>query len=207
MDDLRGREGGVLRYPGRALVVVAGLPGAGKSTLLRRVYGLTGAESESVREDGVEVLDSQQARNRLARWLWWSPYPLWRPLVHLWYLAGMWAALRRPGAVVLHDCGTRRMLLLMLCAAAGRLGREVHLVMIDVPPALARAGQYRRGRLVGGRSFATHCRRWTALTDAVRHSPGTAVPGVTSAVLLDRTAAARVAGFAFGAHPVDSATR
>lgn len=175
----------VLRFPGSALVVVAGLPGAGKTTLLRRVGPGSGAA----------VHDPELLRDRLPRWL---PYGLVRPAVHLWHRRRVHRALREPGPLLVHEPafrpGGRRWLL----RAAAATGRPVHLVVVSASPAEARDGQQARGRWVSGRRFAAH-------VDGARElgvrGPGDRprLPGVASTTVLTRPAAARLAAIRFGA--------
>ncbi|MFD6951339.1 AAA family ATPase [Nocardiopsis sp. TSRI0078] len=185
-------------YPRRSLVLVAGVPGAGKSTLLRRLFGLHGNEERTVlTAEGVRVIDSLQSRYQLGPLLGRVPYPLWRWVVHVLHLARMAAALRG-GPVVVHECGTRspvRVLLALLC----RLRRyEVHVLMIDATPQEARHGQNARGRRVTERSHRAHSRRWRRLRAATRHGPAAFAPGVRSLLTLDRRRARELAWIRFG---------
>ncbi|MBB6118559.1 AAA family ATPase [Nocardiopsis algeriensis] len=185
-------------YPRRSLVLVAGVPGAGKSTLLRRLFGFRENEQRTVfTAEGVRVIDSLQSRHRLAPLLGRIPYPLWRWVVHVLHLARMAAALRG-GPVVLHECGTRgpiRVLLALLC----RLRRyEMHVVMIDATPQEARRGQDARGRRVTERSHRLHSRRWRRLRAAARRGPAAFAPGARSLLVLDRRRARELAWIRFG---------
>jgi len=187
-----------LVYPRRSLVLVAGVPGAGKSTLLRRLFGLRENEERTVlTAEGVRVIDSLQSRYQLGPLLGRIPYPLWRWVVHVLHLVRMAAALRG-GPVVLHECGTRspvRVLLALLC----RLRRyEMHVVMIDATPQEARNGQNARGRRVTERSHRAHSRRWRRLRAATRHGPSAFAPGVRSLLSLDRRQAQELAWIRFG---------
>ncbi|MEV2274546.1 AAA family ATPase [Nocardiopsis sp. NPDC049922] len=184
-------------YPRRSLLLVAGVPGAGKSTLLRRLFGLRGDEERTVlTADGVRVIDSLQSRYRLGPLLGRVPYPLWRWVVHVLHLARVTAALRG-GPVVVHECGTRRpvrVLLALLC----RLRRyEVHVLMIDATPQEARIGQNARGRRVTERSHRVHSRRWRRLRAATRHGPAAFAPGARSLLALDRRRARELAWIRF----------
>ncbi|MGR6997013.1 hypothetical protein ACU686_00935 [Yinghuangia aomiensis] len=58
--------------------------------------------------------------------------------------------------MVVHDCGTVPFVRGWLTWAAHRQGRAVHLLILDVDPATARAGQQARGRAVSAREFARH---------------------------------------------------
>ncbi len=199
--DLRGTADGqveVLRYPRGAVLVVAGVPGAGKSTLLHEVFALSGAEREPVSlPGGVWVVDSEQARNRWRQRLGpRTPYRLYRPLVHL---ANLWHTLRvlREGTtVVLHDCGTRRWWRHLVARVARR---PVHVILLDVLPELALAGQQARGRLARNRAFRRHLRAWRQLVpdpDAPV-PPRPAFPGCASCLVLDRAAVARLRAVSF----------
>ncbi|RKS08103.1 hypothetical protein DFP74_3793 [Nocardiopsis sp. Huas11] len=185
-------------YPRRSLVLVAGVPGAGKSTLLRRLFGFGENERRTVlTAEGVRVIDSLQSRYRLRPLLGRIPYPLWRWVVHVLHLVRMAAALRG-GPVVLHECGTRspvRVLLALLC----RLRRyEMHVLMIDATPQQALNGQNARGRRVTVRSHRAHSRRWRRLRAATRHGPAAFAPGARSLLTLDRRRAQELAWIRFG---------
>ncbi|QVJ00547.1 AAA family ATPase [Nocardiopsis eucommiae] len=185
-------------YPRRSLVLVAGVPGAGKSTLLRRLFGLRGDEARPVlTADGVRVIDSLQSRYQLRPLLARVPYPLWRWVVHVLHLAQVAAALCG-GPVVVHECGTRlpvRVLLALLC----RFRRyEVHVLMIDATPEEARSGQNARGRRVTERSHRMHSRRWRRLRAATRHGPAAFAPGARSLLVLDRRQARELTWIRFG---------
>jgi predicted kinase len=184
--DLRGAggraPGGLVFAPGD-LVVVSGLPGSGKSTLIRRT-----AEGGGI--------DSQNARDRWARRMpRWLPYAVYRPLARAGHYAGLWRVLRSGESVVVHDCGTQRWVRRWLAREARTRGRRLHLVLLDVTPAVARAGQRERGRGVSGYAFARHrraVRRLVADADSGR-LPG----GCASAVLLDRDAAGALSRIVF----------
>ncbi|WP_028648013.1 AAA family ATPase [Nocardiopsis sp. CNT312] len=185
-------------YPRRSLLLVAGVPGAGKSTLLRRLFGLREDEERTVlTAEGVRVIDSLQSRHQLGPLLGRVPYPLWRWVVHVLHLARLAAALRG-GPVVLHECGTRspvRVLLALLC----RLRRyELHVLMIDATPQEARNGQDARGRHVTERSHRAHSRRWRRLRTAARYGPTAFAPGARSLLTLNRCRARDLAWIRFG---------
>ncbi|MEU3020284.1 AAA family ATPase [Nocardiopsis sp. NPDC007018] len=191
-------------YPRRSLVLVAGVPGAGKSTLLRRLFGLRGNEERAVTTtDGVRVIDSLQSRYQLRRLLARVPYPLWRWVVHLLHLVHVALALSGGGPVVVHECGTRgsvRVLLSLLC----RLRRyEMHVLMIDATPQEARTGQIVRGRRVTERSHRMHSRRWRRLRAATRRGPTAFAPGARSLLTLDRRGARELASIRFGPRAED----
>ncbi|MEV0250977.1 AAA family ATPase [Nocardia sp. NPDC050712] len=198
--DLRGAALDELRYPPTSALIFAGVPGAGKSTALRMFFGAT-ADLEAAPQGpaGSIVLDSQHTRNRLRHRLGWIPYPLWRPVVHVAHYAGIRAALRDArGPVVIHDCATFGWARRLIARWSVRYGRELHLVMLDVPPTVARAGQYARGRRVNGFFFTLHCRRWARMTERMTaEEPRSPVRSARSAVLVDRTTINRLHRVAF----------
>ncbi|WP_066945598.1 AAA family ATPase [Streptomyces lushanensis] len=176
--DLRGRRGrvpGALVFTAGDLVVVSGLPGSGKSTLIGRAAEAGG-------------IDSQDTRDRWERRLPGGlPYAVYRPLVRIAHYAGLRRALRSGESVVVHDCGTQRWVRRWLAREARRRGRGLHLVLLDVPPEVARAGQRERGRGVSGYAFARHRR---AVRRLLRGAESGRLPrGCATAVLLDRDAA------------------
>ncbi|MEV5834301.1 hypothetical protein [Nocardia sp. NPDC052112] len=196
--DLRGHVIEELRYPARAALVVAGIPGAGKSTALRLFFGAQADAEEPPRgPDGSVVLDSHHSRNRWRRKLGRLPYPLWRPVVHVTHYAGIRTALRDgTGPVVIHDCATFGWARRMIGYWAERYGRELHLILLDVPAGVARAGQHTRGRRINSIAFTLHCRRWNRLiraVDAGRPPP----PEPVSTVILDRTTIDRLGRVGF----------
>lgn len=165
-----------LRYPQGDVLVVSGLPGGGKSTLMRRAAG------------GARLIDSQDVRERWqARVPRLVPYALYRPLVRIAHYTGLWRALRSGDSVVLHDCGTLRWVRAWVGRHARRRGRNMHLVLLDVPVRTALDGQRERGRRVSAYAMARHrdaSRRLLAGTQAGRLPKACA-----SVVLLDREAA------------------
>ncbi|MFD9539944.1 AAA family ATPase [Streptomyces sp. NPDC060022] len=184
--DLRGRKGlgpRSLDFVAGDVVVVSGLPGSGKSTLIRR----------AVQE---HAIDSQDTRDRWAGSLpALLPYALYRPLVRAAHYLGLWRALRSGGSVVVHDCGTQAWVRRWLAREAGRRGRTLHLVLLDVTPYVARAGQRERGRGVSGYAFARHR---GAVGRLLRDTEsGLLPPGCASAVLLDREAATAIERISF----------
>ncbi|MFD8611240.1 AAA family ATPase [Streptomyces sp. NPDC059631] len=188
--DLRERAGRAPRallFGPRDVVVVTGLPGGGKSTLMRRA-------AHGPRIDSQDTRDRWDAR--LAHRL---PYALYRPLVRLAHYAALRRALRGGEGVVVHDCGTQRWVRGWLARAARRRGGALHLVLLDVAPDAALAGQRERGRRVSRYAFGRHRRSVARLLAAVERGelPG----GCDSAVLLDRAAAAGLRRIAFTGRP------
>ncbi|MFI6295034.1 AAA family ATPase [Nonomuraea sp. NPDC050790] len=175
-----------LRYPPGSLVVFTGLPGAGKSTLLTRLYGLTGDESEPVAAGRVRVIDSRQSRNRWAGRLVWAPKPVRTFVVYVGHVTRIGRELAAGHAVVAHNRGAWPHVLHGFAWLARRRGRPFHLILLDVEPRTALAGQHARGRVVPAATFDRHSRRWRRLVAQVRGgSPGPAA----SATILDRAAA------------------
>ena len=167
-----------LTFAPRSLVVVGGLPGAGKTTLLERLGMVPDAA----------VLDSADATRRWRRLP--LPYRPLRPLVHLEHHARILRAVlfaTRDGIVV-HETATRVVSRRWLLALARLTGRPVHLLLLDVDPALAHEGQLARGRIVPAGSQRRHAARWRALREAVACG---LVPGEawTSVRLLERAGA------------------
>ncbi|MBB2910183.1 energy-coupling factor transporter ATP-binding protein EcfA2 [Streptosporangium becharense] len=184
-----------LRYPAGSLVLLAGLPGAGKSTLLDRLYGLRGDEKEPVRADGAWVIDSRQARN------WWAPHlrvlpPRIRiPFVyatHVWRISRV--LLGGGHGTVAHTRGTWPHILYGFAWLARRAGGEVHLILLDVDPEVAREGQVARGRVVTDATFARHCRRWRSIVGRARDG---ALPPAAGVTVLDRPGADRLRAIRF----------
>ncbi|MFF5259446.1 ATP-binding protein [Actinomadura viridis] len=174
---------------------MAGLPGAGKSTLLERLYGLRGDEAGPVPVPGGLVIDSRQARNRWAGPLRAVPARVLVPLVnltHVWWIA---REVVRGRSVVAHTRGTWPHLLRVLAWLAGRNGARVHLILIDVAPRTARAGQLARGRVVAPMTFARHCRRWRPLMERARAG---AVPPAATVTVLTRAEADALRSIRFG---------
>ncbi|WP_307680222.1 AAA family ATPase [Streptomyces sp. V4I2] len=176
--DLREREGHsphALLFGPRDLVVITGLPGSGKSTLMRRTVKGTRIDSQDTRDrwDG-----------RLSRFL---PYAVYRPLVRVAHYAGLRRALRSGKGVVVHDCGTQAWVRGWLAREARRRGGTLHLLLLDVAPGTALAGQRERGRGVSRYAFLRHRGAAARLISSVEQ--GDLPPGCGSAVLIDRDAA------------------
>lgn len=175
-------------------MLVAGLPGAGKSTLLNRLYRLEGDETEPAAFGNVRVIDSRQSRNWWARFLRPLPTRLRTPLVHATHVWRIGRAVAAGHAVVAHTRGTWPHILYCFAWLARLRGGQVHLILIDVDPDIARAGQHARGRVVTGATFARHCRRWRPLMERARSGTLPPAAGVT---VLDRDAADRLKGIRF----------
>ncbi|MGW2648296.1 AAA family ATPase [Streptomyces sp. NPDC001393] len=194
--DLRERAGRgprALAFGPRDLVVITGLPGSGKSTLMHRA--VTGPR-----------IDSQDTRDRFAARLpGFLPYALYRPLVRLAHYAGLRRALRTGEGVVVHDCGTQPWVRAWLAREARRRGGTLHLLLLDVPPEAARAGQRERGRGVSAYAFRRHRRTAARLLAAAER--GELPAGCGAAVLLDRPAADALQRITFTTGGTVTATR
>jgi hypothetical protein len=169
-----------LRFPAGGRVVVTGLPGSGKSTLMRRAEAARRLDSQKVRDDFARRLPA------------WLPYEAYRPAVRAVHYARLWAASRARASLVVHDSGrtgwVRRWL--------GRGPGGFHLVVLDVPPGTAWAGQAARGRTVSRRAFPRYRRELARLVAEVEAER---LPrGCVSATLLDRAAAEALREITFG---------
>jgi hypothetical protein len=202
--DLREHRVAKLRYPAESVLVLGGVPGAGKTTLLRHVFATTGEESTSVlTAGGVWVLDSEQPRNWWRRYLGRMPYQWWRPLVHTTHYLRILRTLRGSDApIVVHDCATRPWTRRLIVAAAHRSHRQVHLLLLDVSPDVATAGQATRSRRVRQSSFAAHCRNWRRLLQAVTEPADPIHSHTASITLIDRATATHLQTIQFWtSHP------
>jgi predicted kinase len=161
--------------PDRVLVVIGGLPGSGKTTLLRRLL----AEESP----GMTGLDSEQVTARL-RGSGRIPYRLLRPWVHVLH---RWRVLRVIGSdvpvVVLTDPWTSARWREVVRWVAGRAGRSLRLVLLEVSPEMAVSGQAARGRAISPRAMGRHTARWSRLLQEV---------DATSASVVDRPGADRM---------------
>ncbi|MEU5545670.1 AAA family ATPase [Streptomyces sioyaensis] len=153
--DLRGRTDTgpapsspfTMTYPANAVVVVSGLPGSGKSTLLRRAP----AQATVIDPRAVHVACEAVMPD-------WLPYGLYRPWARWKHIRWLHRELRGDGPLLVHDCGSRPWVRRWMARAAGRRGRPLHLVLLDVGRAEALSGQESRGRRAPRRAFARHHR-------------------------------------------------
>ncbi|MCT9080081.1 AAA family ATPase [Streptomyces fulvoviolaceus] len=176
--DLRDRAGHsphALLFGPKDLVVITGLPGSGKTTLMKRTVKGMGIDSQNTRD---------RWDTRLSRFL---PYAVYRPLVRLAHYAGLRRALRSGKGVVVHDCGTQAWVRGWLAREARRRGGMLHLLLLDVTPGTALAGQRERGRGVSRYAFLRHRGAASRLIRSVEQ--GDLPQGCGSAVLIDRAAA------------------
>ncbi|MFD8754833.1 AAA family ATPase [Kitasatospora sp. NPDC059577] len=175
LHELRGPGPAALRYPAGDLLVVTGLPGSGKSTLMRRCVRAPLIDSQLVREEYAARLPGR------------LPYALYRPLARIAHYRRLRRAVLDGGSLAVHDCGTLPWVRAWLARTAAGQGRRVHLLVLDVDPAEALAGQRWRGRGVSRYAFVRHrsglarLRRWIGA--------GRLPAGCASAVVLDRAAA------------------
>lgn len=193
--DLRGEAGAglVVAYPADAVVVVSGLPGAGKSTLLRR-WAAGGAvlavDPRTVHEACEAVMPAC------------LPYAVYRPWARLEHFRLLRTSVRRGGPLLVHDCGSRAWMRRRLAREAGRQGRELHLVLLDVGAATALDGQRARGRHASARVFARHRRGLGRLlaefTRYARSGGPVPIPEAASVLLLDTVSRSRAEAVRFG---------
>ena len=161
--------------PGPVLVVVGGLPGSGKTTLVRRwVTERDGAPTAA--------LDAEDVADRLR--VLPLPYGWLRPLVHAVHRLRVLATVTGPApAVALTDPWTSRWWTAVVLGAARLAGRDVRVVLLDVPAEAAEAGQRIRGRTVPAGSMRRHVRRSDGVLDRARAAGATAVDRSGSARL------------------------
>lgn len=187
--DLRGADGPgfTVRYPAGAVVVVSGLPGAGKSTLLRRwsaAAAVAVVDPRAVHEACEAVMPA------------WLPYAAYRPWARLRHALLLRSSVRRGGPLLVHDCGSRAWMRRWLAREAGRRGRELHVVLLDVGAAAALDGQRARGRHASARVFARHRVGLARLSAALDH--GDPVPEAASVLRLDTVSRSRATAVRFG---------
>ncbi|MGW1071870.1 AAA family ATPase [Streptomyces sp. NPDC002537] len=188
--DLRGRRDApaVLSYPPGSVVVVSGLPGSGKSTLLRRCSETAAmVDPRDVHEACAAVMPAR------------LPYAAYRPWARLRHFHRLRTGVRTGEPLLVHDCGSRPWMRRYLARAAGRRGRELHLVLLAVGTAEALAGQDARGRWSPRRVFTRHDRRLAHLLRRLSTEGADAIPETTSIVLLDRISRERVQSLDFTA--------
>ena len=166
--------------PTARVVLVGGVPGAGKTTAIARVV--------ADRTD-VDALDPEAFRDRIGRRLPdGTAYEAYRPLVHVLHaLRVLVALLRGPVSgrtLVVHDPATRPRRRRLFAWLARTCGWEPVLLYVDVPRALAEAGQVLRGRVVDPASFAGHWARWEALRGQVTGAPDALDGALWSQVVL-----------------------
>jgi GTPase SAR1 family protein len=159
-----------LIFPSDSVIVVAGVPGAGKTTLLRR------AVDRSV----ARVVDTDDRTRR-------------GPLLYPGHYARIALAILANKPVVIHSRGTLPATRRTIALLARLRGRRAHLVLLHADRASAEAGQRRRGRTVSQEEMDRQVARWHALME----DGGPTEEGWASVRVLDREAAASVAGFAF----------
>lgn len=194
--DLRTDPASELRYPTASVLIVAGIPGAGKTTLMRRIFGISGTETQPVcTAEGVHVLDSEQSRNYCRRCFHGIPYGVWRPAVHLLQYVRILRILSRKTPVVIHETGTRFWIPSTIRFVSALRGWQLHVVLLDVPPPVAAASQSERKRVVRRRTFEMHCRRWQRRTAS---GPTGLIAGAKSAVIISRSAAEHLRAICFG---------
>ncbi|MCL7491491.1 TGBp1 family protein [Streptomyces sp. MCA2] len=144
--------------------MVSGLPGSGKSTLLRRWS--TAAAVIDPRVVHVACEAAMPAR---------LPYAMYRPWARWRYFRWLRTAVRHGESLLVHDCGGRPWMRRWLARSAGRQGRELHLVVLDVGVTEALSGQEARGRWAPQRAFTRHSRGLDRLLGALS-GPGAAQP-------------------------------
>ncbi|WP_354637910.1 AAA family ATPase [Kitasatospora camelliae] len=198
--DLRGHDGAPLHlgYPAGAVVVVSGLPGSGKSTLLRRWSTAATVVDPRATHLACEALMPA-----------WLPYAAYRPWARTEHLRWTLSEARSGRPVLVHDCGSWSWMRRLLSRTARRDGRELHLVLLDVGPTEALAGQQARGRRARTHVFARHRRGLGRLLHALDRDGATALPEAASVLLLDARSRGRARTVEFGdgrTEPADATT-
>ncbi|MFI5808525.1 AAA family ATPase [Streptomyces sp. NPDC051561] len=187
--DFRGTPGSDiwLSYPCNATVVVAGLPGSGKSTLLHRW------------SPAATIIDPRATRTaHEARMPSWLPYAVYRPWTRLQHMRWTHRAIRRPGPLLIHDCGSRAWMRRWLARSTQHAARPLHMVILDVGPQEALSGQQARQRFASQRVFSVHQRGLMKLLSDLDRTGLLADLGLTSMVLFDRDSRERAAQVRFG---------
>jgi hypothetical protein len=118
------------------------------------------------------------------------------PLVHATHVRRITRAMLQGHTVLAHTRGTWPQILYGFAWLARRRGTDMHLILLDVSPQVALAGQYARGRAVTAITFARHRRRWRVLIDRARTG---GLPPAASVTVLDRPAADLVHSIRFAA--------
>jgi predicted kinase len=173
--------------PVARVVLVGGVPGAGKTTAIAQV---------AADRPDVDALDPEAFRDRIGRLLpEGTAYAVYRPLVHVLHALHVLVVLLRgpvPGrTLVVHDPATRPRRRWLFARLARSRGWEPVLLYVDVPRALAQAGQVLRGRVVDPVSFAAHWTRWETLRTELVGGPDEIDDALWSEVVLtDRDGAA-----------------
>ncbi|WP_407989784.1 AAA family ATPase [Kitasatospora sp. CMC57] len=188
MVDLRGDIPlpATLAYPPGAVVVVSGLPGSGKSTALHHWA------------DAAPVIDPRTTHLACEAVMpAWLPYAVYRPWARLRHFHRLRTAARDGGHLLVHDCGSRSWLRGHLARLLRAQGRELHLVILDVGPTEALAGQHARGRWAPPRTFTRHDRGLAHLLRSLDTLGPAAAPEAASVTLFDRSSRDRLPRLVF----------
>lgn len=165
-----------LVYPAGSVVIISGLPGSGKSTALSHWSAVAA------------VVDPRTSHLACARLMpAWLPYAAYRPWARLRHFRSLRHAVHSGREVLVHDCGSRPWIRRHLARILHAQGRELHLVLLDIGPVDALAGQCARGRWTARRVFDRHCRGLAQLMSALAAIGMSAVPEASSVLLFDRT--------------------